>query len=545
MSLSALMGRFCAVMLVAVSPAWAEGPSEATVSRGSSTADHSKFEILQQPFTSGPEVTQACLSCHNQAAHQVMNTVHWSWEFEDPLLELALGKRHVFNNFCGAVASNEPRCTSCHVGYGWDDMRAPAPTQETRVDCLVCHDNSGQYTRLNDAAGHPPLHPVAEGARTITGAPAWPVDLSKAAQSVDLPRRENCLSCHAYGGGGDNVKHGDISSALIAPSHDVDVHMDADGLNFACSTCHVSDAHKIDGSRYNTHAADPHQGATLPGARRDVATCQSCHGDRPHDTSVTGIRLDTHAQRIACQTCHIPEFARGGVAAKTLWDWSTAGQMRDGEPFSEYAHVQSDGTARPTYSSDKGHAEWGENLVPEYAWFDGQMRYTTRSQKIDPDQTVMINSFTGTPGDPGSRIWPMRVVEGRQAYDTQLNQMLAANVWGPESEAAFWTSHDWDQAIAAAMDFLGEEFSGEYDFVDTKMYWPITHMVAPAAQALGCESCHAPNARMAGITGVYMPGRDWQPATWLGLLMLGAAVLGVLGHLLLRVVAKGKGAPHG
>jgi hypothetical protein len=29
-----------------------------------STADHSKFEILQKGFTSGPAVTEACLSCH-------------------------------------------------------------------------------------------------------------------------------------------------------------------------------------------------------------------------------------------------------------------------------------------------------------------------------------------------------------------------------------------------------------------------------------------------------------------------------------------------
>ncbi|MFO7875952.1 MAG: hypothetical protein R6U55_05155 [Desulfovermiculus sp.] len=43
------------------------------------TADHSGFEILDQDFTSGPEVTEACLSCHNEAAEQVHETIHWSW----------------------------------------------------------------------------------------------------------------------------------------------------------------------------------------------------------------------------------------------------------------------------------------------------------------------------------------------------------------------------------------------------------------------------------------------------------------------------------
>ena len=34
------------------------------------TADHSRHDVLQQDFTSGPEVTKACLSCHSEAAAQ-------------------------------------------------------------------------------------------------------------------------------------------------------------------------------------------------------------------------------------------------------------------------------------------------------------------------------------------------------------------------------------------------------------------------------------------------------------------------------------------
>jgi hypothetical protein len=43
------------------------------------TADHSLFEALQKNFISGPEVTEACLSCHNEAGEQVQNTIHWTW----------------------------------------------------------------------------------------------------------------------------------------------------------------------------------------------------------------------------------------------------------------------------------------------------------------------------------------------------------------------------------------------------------------------------------------------------------------------------------
>lgn len=44
------------------------------------TADHSKFDILNQEFATGPEVTEACLSCHTEAADQVMGTIHWTWK---------------------------------------------------------------------------------------------------------------------------------------------------------------------------------------------------------------------------------------------------------------------------------------------------------------------------------------------------------------------------------------------------------------------------------------------------------------------------------
>lgn len=52
------------------------------------TADHSKFPQLQftpeQQKTMKPEeVTKACLSCHNQAALQFHQTIHWTWRDKD------------------------------------------------------------------------------------------------------------------------------------------------------------------------------------------------------------------------------------------------------------------------------------------------------------------------------------------------------------------------------------------------------------------------------------------------------------------------------
>ncbi len=513
------------------------------------TADHTKFESLKKAFNSGPEVTEACIACHTEADDQVMHSIHFKWDYTHPETGQKLGKSNVINSFCGSVAGNEPRCTSCHAGYGWEDMASPPPQQSTAVDCLVCHDRSGQYTKTATGAGHPALDPVKPGTKTITGAMAWPVDLSKAAQSVGLPGRDNCGNCHFYGGGGDNVKHGDLSSALYAPDKSVDVHMSPDGQDFTCSTCHVSDQHAWAGSRYAVHASDP-EGTGLPGQRRDVATCQSCHGTEPHAaTNIKGMKLNDHTDKLACQTCHIPEFARGGVATKTKWDWSTAGKRdADGKSYHESNFIQSDGKHLHTYMSIKGDFDWEENAKPIYAWFDGQVEYTTGDMTIDPTKRVEVNRIKGDPDDGKSRIWPFKRMDGRQAYDTKLNKLVYTHVWGPTTDTALWTNLDWAKAIEAGMKAAGQEYSGEFGFVDTYMYWPTTHMVAPAEGAVECAECHAKDGRMEGLTGVFMPGTDSMNLTGiLGRLIVLATLLGVLGHAAIRILwgSKSKGDHHG
>ncbi|HCC70936.1 MAG TPA: hypothetical protein DEQ09_07290, partial [Bacteroidales bacterium] len=84
--------------------------------------DHSKFNILQQDFNSPHDVTEACLSCHNLTAQDVMRSSHWTWD-RDYVLEdgstIKLGKKNLINNFCIGISSNASRCTSCHIGYEW------------------------------------------------------------------------------------------------------------------------------------------------------------------------------------------------------------------------------------------------------------------------------------------------------------------------------------------------------------------------------------------------------------------------------------------
>ena len=483
-----------------------------------STADHSQFKQLHGPFTSGPDVTSACLECHTEAAQQLQKTTHWTWEFKHPTTGQMLGKRHVVNSFCGSVASNEPFCTSCHTGYGWDDMRKPAPIAGNNVDCLICHDTTGGYKKSATGTGHPiyefvdPLKPL-EKRKT---------DLAHIAQNIGATSSRNCGSCHFYGGGGDGVKHGDLDSSLLTATRSLDVHMSKDGANFACADCHTTAAHSVTGSRYLTNARDI-LGIDIPGHTDQTrASCESCHGTAPHQKT----KLNDHVDQVACQSCHIPAFARGGVATKIWWDWSTAGQLdKDGK-----AQVIRDKHGNLEYLSTKGTFRHGENIVPEYRWFDGQVRYTLRENTIDDSQQpIELNQIKGSHNNPDSRIWPFKIMQGKQAYDPIHKHFLVSHVYSADDDTALWSNFDWGKALKAGAEYAGQDYSGTFDFIETRMHWPITHMVAPAADALPCSACHARDGRLAALTDFYLPSRDRN--IWLDRIGWTLALLTLLGSL--------------
>ena len=492
------------------------------------TADHSKFAVLGKAFASGPEVTKACLSCHTEAAKQVHQTQHWKWEFTNPQTGQVLGKRHVVNNFCTSVGSNEAACSSCHVGYGMKDSSFDFSSEEN-VDCLVCHDSTGKYKKPSGFAGNPVTKdtefPPGSG-KIVRG-----INLSEIAQKVGTSKRTTCGTCHFSGGGGDGVKHGDLDTSLEAPDRALDVHMDAKGLNFPCATCHKTDGHQVPGSRYAPTARDKAP-AHMRGEAEvaNPATCQSCHGQTPHQSA----QLNTHTGKLACQTCHIPTFARGGQPTKTWWDWSTAGKRGPDGKFL----VTKDENGYDTYTSIKGDFKWEENVKPDYLWFNGKVSYTMVGDKVEKGPTpTAINRFEGSPGDGKSMIWPVKVFRGKQAYDP-VNKSLVITHLAGNDDTADWKNLDWEKAIAKGMDIAKLGFSGKVDFIETVSYWPITHMVAPKEKAVGCSECHSGNGRLDAIDGIYMPGRARDHARVVetaGWALVVLVLLGVVGHGIVRI----------
>ena len=413
--------------------------------------DHTAF--LKGPFTSGPQVTKECLKCHAQQAHDFMKTVHWTWETTQKVpgkKDITIGKKDAINNFCISIAANWPRCTSCHAGYGWKDATFDFKKPEN-VDCLVCHDTTRTYKK--DQAG--------------AGNPSPSVDLVKVAQNVGKPARNNCGACHFFGGGGDHIKHGDLDSSLIDAKRTYDVHMGTDGANLACQSCHEPKNHVIPGQAMSVSMGQ--------GPRVD---CGGCHGAEPHQNA----RLNKHTATVACQTCHIPAFAKD-EATKVWWDWSKAGDKKR-EPKVDENYMED-------YAAIKGEFKWARNVIPTYAWYNGSSDRYLKGEKFDPKKIVYLTKPQGSLKDAKAKIYPFKVMGGKQPYDSKNNYLVTPHTFG-----GYWKHMDWQKAITDGMKVSGLPYSGSYGFLETKMYWRINHMVVPKEQALKCADCHGEKGRL-------------------------------------------------
>ena len=407
--------------------------------------DHAAY--FNKPFNSPQEVTRACLECHPQAATEIMKTSHWQWLGPEEKIPgrpepMRIGKRNLVNNFCLNLQGNWASCTKCHAGYGWDKADFDF-TKKDNIDCLVCHDWSKTYIK------------------GPSGLPAKGVDLLVAAKSVGYPKRENCGTCHNFGGGGEAVKHGDLDTSLDNPSPEVDVHMGK--ANFLCIDCHRTEKHQIPGRAFSV--STDHAGGI---------GCTNCH-QQPHKDE----RLNQHLARVACVTCHLPFFARN-VPTKMEWDWSKAG---DGSRKDDPHH----------YLKIKGEFIYANNVIPEYRWFNLTVDRYLAGDKTNPSGPTDINRPLGSRDDPTAQIWPFKIHKAKQPYDKVNGYILPAVLSG---EGGYWHDFDWIKSLTLGSKISGLPFSGKYGFVDTRMYWPLVHGVVPKDQSLTCNDCHGPSSRL-------------------------------------------------
>ena len=458
-------------------------------------------------FTQNPyEGTKSCLNCHGKIGDDVITTGHFKWKGVAANIEGFEGGDHgkvdIINNFCIAIGSNEGRCTQCHIGYDYADASYDFSNPEN-VDCLVCHDQTGTYAKAPTTAGNP--------AATI-GDPPVTLDLALVAQSVaeneGVPTIGNCIDCHANAGGGDNIKHGDLSMSLADTTREFDVHMGKDGkANFECVACHQVKkdgdknvlSHGIGGMPY--HSVD--EGVMMQ--------CDDCHGDRfnIHIGKTVEFILNAgpgYHDKLACQVCHIPTFARN-TSTKVEWYWEDAGLAANPNPVPDDLDPA---TGRKVWDKKKGTFVWANNVRPTLRYFNG--KYTKFLVEANDKYTTLpavLAEPVGDYTDPDAMIYPFKKMIGNQPADAGNQTMLVPHLFGTAGgPTPFWPNYDWNAALAEGALANGQTYTGAFDFVDTVMYLSVHHEVAPKEQAYGmdgaCGDCHTGNQI------------DWNALGWSG-----------------------------
>jgi len=439
------------------------------------------------------EGTESCLLCHQDEGEAALEMGHFKWQGKTDRMVGLTGQEHgkndLINNFCIAVPTNEPRCTQCHAGIGYADKTFNF-NDPANVDCLVCHDQSGTY---------------AKGPKTA-GAPEPGVDLNVVARSIALgsePPRKNCINCHAKAGGGDNVKHGDISTDMVATTREYDVHMGTDGANFDCVACHGANHDPNSGEVNHGNA-----GMSLHSVNEgEMKQCSDCHGGQQAihaGTPAEDLIAAGWHERLACQVCHIPAIARK-KPTKVEWYWADAGQ--------DITPPIDPETGMPTYDKMKGTFVWKNNVRPtlRYANGDWERMVIGVNDKYD-SEPIQLALPQGSHSDPDAMIYPFKLMKGNQPVDPVTGTVMVPHLFGMKGGPnPYWVKYDWNLALEDGAAYTGQDYSGTYGFASTEMLLSVNHEVAPKEQALGagpipeaCTDCHATD---------YI---DWEALGWTG-----------------------------
>lgn len=438
---------------------------------GMAEIDHS--EMLSGPFKDGVEVTKKCLECHDKEAGDFMKTTHWTWAGTPNHLKgmeksaKRYGKSNMINAFCTSVQGGKDgvvheACGKCHAGYGWTRTNYDF-TKKENIDCLVCHALKGNYQRASSGCTVD-MKAMEKGI----------MDLNVAAKSVGLPQRKNCGYCHFFGGGADAVKAAGLDSTMEKPKKSQDVHMgtkESGGPDMACQACHVTKSHKI-------------SGASSMMAHFDARVmCEQCHSGAkaPHLKSRNGRILNGHLASVACQTCHIPVFAKA-QATKMSWKWSDVGKdLKAEEQFD-----------KETFIKMKGSFVWGQNVKPVYAWSNGQIqRYLVGDKIKDPSKRVAMSKPVGNIGDKSAKIYPYKLYTGDQPMDAKYKYLSIFQQY-----KSLWVDYNWDKALKLGSEGSGLPYSGTYQFVNTETWISVQHEVSSKEEALTCGDCHMGGNRM-------------------------------------------------
>lgn len=432
-----------------------------------------------------------CSSCHTAQAQNMYQSMHYQWkgsaaEFttgpaQQGKMDATDGSSSL-NAYCINIQGNWSACGSCHAGTGAKPVATgnPSSAQLAAIDCLMCHNDqaAAPYSRVRNAT-------------TGLFEPAAALNMNLVVQKAGIkPTRKNCLSCHAKAGGGDAVKRGDIALASGSTSDVLyDTHMAmGSGGNLACQACHTFTAHKVSGRGTDLRPTD----STVEMGCSTAA----CHATKTNmATGHSTYNTSHHVGRVACQSCHIPTYAKNAndtaatEATEMHRDWqhgewnATLGRW---EPLPTKANDQ-----KPVYAFWNG-TSWGNNV------FDAAV--------IDPASgAYKVSRPNGTITDANSKLYPFKYKTATQAV---ANGKIVAL-----STATFFATANYDQAVKDGLVYMGLSSTTPYSTVTTDELQLLNHQVPPAVgNVLACAACH-PNAAATNMKLVTNFGYGLKAAT--------------------------------
>lgn len=411
---------------------------------------------------------QECAGCHANKVNEVLNSTHYQWKGssaemisgapqQGKTIQLDAGGKilpgaSAMNAYCINILGNWSGCGSCHIGLG-----ATPTTSNYNIDCLVCHQKLYKRKKVNGV-----FQPDTAN---------MCISMDTAVRTVHRPKRENCAQCHAYGGGGDNFKRGDLAVAHVSTTDTTfDRHMATAGANLKCQDCHITSQHKIAGRGSDLRPLDS----------TTIVTCANCHAGKAGASGHETADVNRHVGRVACQTCHIPTFAKNAAdtsateATEVYRDWAlpewNAAKNRWEPTLSKANNIT------PKYLHWNG-TSWGYNLLDQALWDPATGTYPMSRPK-------------GGINDTASKLYPFKYKTAKQAFSADHNLII------PIDTAKYWampaspTAADINAAVAAGLTNLGLT-STAFNWITTDEYQLIAHEVPPASNnVLTCTKCH-------------------------------------------------------
>lgn len=404
--------------------------------------------------------TATCIECHESEALEVFGSVHYQWLGRTPYMadgpEIQ-GKLDVgVNSYCINITGNWTGCSNCHVGLGERPEKDVSTGQLENIDCLICHQEAYKRKKVNGIF--------------IPDTDNMTISMLEAARTVHIPNRATCLQCHAKGGGGDNYKRGDLALAHSQTADSAfDVHMATSGADLSCQECHTTENHLMAG-----------RGSDLRPTDLDVEMeCNSCHAGKESTTGHSTAAVNRHVARIACQTCHIPTYARN--ASDT-----SANEYTEIHRDWRQPHATASGAIHPT-------PVMAGDLIPAYGWWNGRSStyLLYDDAEIDPFRgTIPTSRPIGNVNGTNSMIYPFKYKTADQPLVEKYNQLIALDT------SVYFSSGDAAAAIQSGLVNMGYSADDPYSWVTTDTFQLITHEVAPVNNVLQCNDCHANPVRM-------------------------------------------------